>query len=82
MTENVRTVPMTGKRVTWDGSNEAELASLAGSAYLGHGAGYAVVRTWSDGEPVSMRPGWQFILWDDGSWVISSPGQPNIQAVP
>lgn len=74
MIERVTTIPRTGSRVTWDGSNPDEVRSVAGERFLGIWETMAMVRG-MDEATVFLKPGWFVVAWDDseGDITIYSP---------
>ena len=61
MSEDVETVPLKGRRVTWNGVNADELAALAGKRFAGVWDTDALVRL-GDGLVHAVRPGWSLVL--------------------
>lgn len=72
----VRTIPMTGRALTYDGTNTADVEAFAGYHYKGTDTdGRPVVRN-DDASEATLEPGWVIAWWDakdGGAFSVHSP---------
>lgn len=76
MIEDVETIPLRGRRVTWTGDNETELRDLAGERVLDR-LGTSIIVVSQENREWLLEPGWTVIVWETGEITVSShSGQP------
>lgn len=77
MIRDVATVRVTGRQVTWDGTNLDEVREVAGNKFRGAYDTMVIVENASD-DRAYLVPGWTVTRLETGAIITSSPGGADV----
>lgn len=69
MIQKIETIPLTGDRVIWNGTNQDEMREVGGYRFTGVWESMAIIVN-KEGVPTYMPIGWGIQVFSNGEWCV------------